>query len=273
MGVLSWLFGQKSNRNLAVKLGEKERSGHPETSNKLTAQVQWRLGSFPMSVVGESYYQGALIAICGPHTRRGHDGEYPASIELEPANRHDPNAVLVKIDQRTVGHLPREQAERVSAQMVCDGVVVANCNARVRGGWRTNQHEVGHYGVWLAIPNWGWIDFGIGASDPTKHSSLGLSKATTRPEASRTGPLVGEWIALIGAPSDGDIAKELANHGAKIMANVGKSTTMLVVVDERPFSPGLLGSSRYRQAQEMSNKGRYLRIVSISEARELMGTN
>lgn len=87
-------------------------------------------------------------------------------IECEPANHHDPNAIMVKIQGRKVGYLSREQAQRVGQQMREAGLKAATCLARVRGGWRTNQYDEGHYGVNLAIPNLGRIDFGIGVKAP-----------------------------------------------------------------------------------------------------------
>jgi hypothetical protein len=121
-----------------------------------------------MQAVGESHYQDSLIAICGAYSRDGTEATYEGLIEREPANPHDPNAIMVKILGRKVGYLPREQAERVSEQMRGSGLSSATCSARVRGGWRTNQYDEGSYGVQLAIPNHGRIDFGLGAEPPTR---------------------------------------------------------------------------------------------------------
>jgi hypothetical protein len=286
MGLLSWIFGtgkrpaQHRDQEL-LQSNFNSRAGPRLTERKLVADstliaggqkaiVQWRADSFPMEIVGESKYQAALIAICGAHTRYGHDSEYSAQIEREPFNPFDQNAVVAKIAGRTVGYLSREQAVRVSEQMLADGITAASCMARVRGGWRTNQYDEGHYGVWLSIPNRGWIDFGIGASRPTEGGAYPSRKVSTRPAAAQIGPLSGEWVALIGSSADGMIATELANKGAKIMASVGKSTTLLVVAEERPFAPGLIGSSQYRRAQELLEAGRLLRIVSLSEVRKMM---
>lgn len=124
----------------------------------------WRSGSHPMPVVGESHCQTALQEICGPHNRHGHDKTFAAAIEREPSNPYDPNAVVVRVLGRKVGYLPRPQAERVSQQMDSVGISMADCEARIRGGWRTNQHDEGCFGVTLAIPQRGQINFGIGAN-------------------------------------------------------------------------------------------------------------
>ena len=219
-----------------------------------------------MAVVGESNYQDTLIAICGRHTRYGTDLELEARIELEPWNSYDPNAVVVKIEDRTVGYLPREQAARVGGQMREENLSGAACGARVRGGWRTNQYDTGHFGVYLAVPEWSWIDFGVGSTPPAKPVSSGTrKKVEQRPEAAETGPLRGHRIALIGTPRDGEIAQQLAAQGAHIMAGPGSSTTLFVVNERRPFSPGLIGSANYRKAEELMANGGRLRIVPLEE--------
>lgn len=261
MGIFSFLFGKSTS-------GGTNESKVPRSS---TTRIKWRDGSFPMQVVGESNYQNALIAICGPYSREGHDGEYQALIEREPSNRFDPNAVMVKINGRMVGYLDRSQAERVSQQMLEERISSAVCGARVRGGWRTNQYDEGSYGVSLAIPNHGWIDFGTGSKQP--HPSKPAwprkpSRSTKRPEAASSGPLAGHWVVLVGARSDSEIAEELAGVGAKIMQGLGKSTTLLVVAGEEPFDFSIRRSATFLRAEEMISTGARLRIVSVSEVRK-----
>ncbi|HYO65152.1 MAG TPA: HIRAN domain-containing protein [Archangium sp.] len=223
-----------------------------------------------MEVVGESNYQEALIAICGRHTRHSQHLEFDAVIEVEPTNAYDPNAIVVKIAGHKVGYLPREQAARISGQMREEGLSAATCGARVLGGWRTNQYDTGHYGVYLAIPKRGWIDFGIGSTPPAKPTPSRPTKRVERPEAAETGPLRGHWIALMGTQRDSKIAQELAAAGAKIMAGPGKSTTLLVIVDDKPFSIGTMSSATYRKAEELIAEGAPLRIVSIDEVRAMI---
>lgn len=274
MGILSWLFGRRDGTSETEETMPPlafdtplSRARGPKSESSPRVQIQWRDRSFPMEVVGESNYQKALIEICGPHNRYGHDQEQPAAIELEPSNPHDANAVVVKIFGRVVGYLPREQAKRVGLQMREEGLRSAVCSSRVQGGWRTNQYDEGHFGVRLAIPTRGWIDFGTGRSPPATATSAGKPN---RPEPARSGPLRGEWVTIIGAASNGDLAKDLAGKGAHIMAGVGKSTSLLVVAEERPFSSGLVSSTQYRRAEQRISEGSSLRIVSLSEARQLM---
>lgn len=156
------------------------------------ANVIWRSGSFPMKVVGESNYQDTLSGICGPHTRNGHNHKTSAIIELEPENLHDNNAVVVKINGRVVGYLPREQAQRVGSQLREEGHSRANCHALIRGGWRTNQYDQGNFGVSLAIPQMGWIDFGTGRTPADVATSKSKKREKTKkPKRSEHGPLLG----------------------------------------------------------------------------------
>lgn len=139
MGLLSSLFG---------------------SPKKLKRQnvVVWKDGSFPMEVVGESNYQDALKRICGGFSRQGHANVVEACLELEPTNPHDENAVRITISGLTVGYLPRAQAERVASFMRSSGFNLLVCDALINGGWRTNQHDSGFFGVRLGVPNRGAIE-------------------------------------------------------------------------------------------------------------------
>lgn len=242
--------------------------------NSAKTSIVWRAGSFPLEVVGESNYQRELVSICGRYTRLGHDTEHSASINLEPLNPHDSNAVVVKIKGKTVGYLPKQQAVRVGTQMreVC--LTEVNCNARVRGGWRTNQHDEGLYGVRLAVPTRGLIDFGLPDRSPKTPVIEWPKKPkkirVVRPKPALEGPLKGERIFLLGCPKDGTIAQELAAHGAKLMSKVGKTTSMLVIARERPFTVGISNSAEYKAAEEFRSSGNDLEIMTVDELRKTL---
>lgn len=260
------------NENRSLKPAAQQIVARRDTP---ATRVVWRESSFPMEVVGESGFQDDLVAISGGHNRYGHYLPCEAEIMREPSNPHDPNAVVVLIDGRKVGYLQRGQAARVSAQMVSDGVQAVRCGAQITGGWRTNQYDVGFFGVKLAIPTSGWIDFGVGASAPPAgegaNASLWPKRPTVeRPKAAKEGPLLGERVVIMGEPGDGPLAQDLAASGAMIMAGIGKTTTMLVVVDDRPFSEGVKRSATYVRALELIAEGNSLRIVSQAEARVLI---
>lgn len=112
-------------------------------------------GSYRFEVVGEARYQDALSQIVGGQNRDGHGYECIAQLVTEPDNRFDPNAIQVVIGSKPVGYIPKEGTARLHAAMAVLGPL--SCRARIDGGWRTNQHDAGHFGVKLAIPNRGKI--------------------------------------------------------------------------------------------------------------------
>ena len=64
-------------------------------------------------VVGTSHYQEALLELTGG--RAGDEEIRVQKVALfvpEPENPHDPNAVAVKIDDRLVGYLSRDENKR-----------------------------------------------------------------------------------------------------------------------------------------------------------------
>lgn len=106
-----------------------------------------RKESFPVAVVGESYYQDNLRKICGRPKSNGEDRQIDAAIILDDQNPADALAVRVEIKGRIVGHLSREDARRYRSQKPKRK---ATCKARIRGGWDRGSDK-GSYGVWLNL--------------------------------------------------------------------------------------------------------------------------
>lgn len=165
MRFLKALFGCKSSQNKSSK-----------ASIQSSARVITGLKSFPLDVVGESHYQDALRQIAGGYRRDSQTLAVTAAIALDPDNQFDPHAVRVEIDGQTVGFIPAKQAHRVGGFMRDQGVDSAGVEAQVRGGWRTNQYDQGHFGVRLKMPQSGWIDFGVGAEKPKAKSRKAASE-------------------------------------------------------------------------------------------------
>lgn len=261
MSIWRWLRGSK------ISYSQTTGVMRQLTSNP-NARIQWREGSYPMDAVGESHYQRELAQICGGHSRHGHEIEADAHLTREPNNQFDKNAVAVSIQGHVVAYLPREQAARIASQMIEDGLKSATCAAKIVGGWRTNQHDEGHFGVRLAIPRHGWIDFGIGKQQPSK--SIPTPKDTRQKEPLKPatkGPLVGEWVVVWGAEKQGREAKVLAALGAKIMSDVGKSTTMVVYMDDE-LTPGMRSSATFRKVEELMETGQRLELISLRSLRD-----
>src|SRR5882724_1380674 len=111
-------------------------------------------GEFALPIVGESYYQEALEAICGPRSEEGEDRPVEVRLILENDNPHDSMAVRVDIPGQTVGHLSRDHARQYRKQLERAGYAStdAYCDARIRGGWDRGDGDQGHYGVYLDLP-------------------------------------------------------------------------------------------------------------------------
>ena len=111
-------------------------------------------GGYPRNVVGESHCQPALLKLCGGYSREGHDFEAVGSLVPEPSNPHDASAVMVVIAGEKVGYLSREDAPRYleALESAGYGSQTAKVAAKIVGGWKTNQHDAGHFGVKIALP-------------------------------------------------------------------------------------------------------------------------
>jgi DNA polymerase III subunit epsilon len=71
----------------------------------------------------------------------------------------------------------------------------------------------------------------------------------------------------MGVPQDGIIAQEIAAAGGKVMAGIGKSTT-LVVVENLPITPGMMSSASWRKIEELRAKGQRITIAAWHELKE-----
>jgi len=135
-----------------------------------------------MEAVGEIHYQPALVRLCGGHSRHGHERTCRARLTPEPTNAYDAKAHRVIIDGAHVGYVPREHAARfaeASAAVGRPGAAI-EVAAVIRGGWRTNQHDEGGFGVRLGAPLRGAIAF-EGLAPPAAEPALAGPKPARAP--------------------------------------------------------------------------------------------
>ena len=154
MGVLSWLFGKPKAPIVVSPAPVPTSARMPSKSLPIALAGP---GDFEHEVVGESFYQDALDAICGGKCEDGHEKQCTAILRPEPTNKYDKNAVAVVIEGRKVAHLSRDDAMEFHDDMRRLGLAgqEAMCNARINGGWsrarKGGRTEEGHYGVELDL--------------------------------------------------------------------------------------------------------------------------
>ena len=88
------------------------------------------------------------------------------------------------------------------------------------------------------------------------------------PQAAPNGPLKGQRAAILGAPRDGALAQWLAELGARVVASVGTTSTMLVISNDQPFGRFAHASVPYRRAEELRQIGSAIEIVTEEDLRE-----
>jgi hypothetical protein len=140
MGLLQWLFGD----------GE----AAPSKPNRSVAPVHLARGrGFTFEIVGEGSYQAALDAICGGKCEDGYKLPVVAQLCFQEDNPYDQNAIVVLIDGKVVGYIPRDLAPEMR-----DAILNLNpeerpvtCDAKVVGGWIRGPTDEGHYGVKLSL--------------------------------------------------------------------------------------------------------------------------
>jgi DNA polymerase-3 subunit epsilon len=86
-------------------------------------------------------------------------------------------------------------------------------------------------------------------------------------KAAATGPLKGQRVAILGGARDGTLARHLAAAGARVMASVGSTTTMLVISDDQPFGRFVTVHADYRRAEELRRGKATIEIVTEAELR------
>jgi len=136
------------------RLFKRREHDEPKSRGYSPALVKETLGLPPLqgttkvSVIGESHYQDALSEICGGKTKDGYHLSLTATLQPEPANPYDPNAVGVHVRGLLVGYLPRELAAALHADFLrlSPGRPIT-CKARILGGWLRPEGDEGSFGV------------------------------------------------------------------------------------------------------------------------------
>lgn len=96
----------------------------------------------------------------------------------------------------------------------------------------------------------------------------GATPRPRRPPPAATGPLAGERVAIIASPHNTELPAEIAKAGGRLMASVGRTTTMLVIAGARPFSSGVRTTASFLKAETMAADGGAISILTAEELRD-----
>jgi hypothetical protein len=119
------------------------------------SEVPTLASEIEVDVVGESAHQDTLLALTGgQRTWSGVHHRVQARLEPQDDNPFDPRAVAVTIEDKPVGHLPRNAA-RLYRPIIEESIRrsgLATCRAEIRGGWERAHGDVGRFGVVVSLP-------------------------------------------------------------------------------------------------------------------------
>jgi hypothetical protein len=165
-------------------------------------------GLFDVEVVGEASYQPALRS----ETNRASAGRILVSVQTEPSNKMDRNAVRIcGSSAQTLGYLPRDFAVLASPAVArfrrAEGAW-PSCLARIVGG----RPEAPSLGIWLDLD---LFRLGIAvdraASSVSSGFRTGLSDAVSSDQADDTYDLA--WIAKLSeSPADIPLLQDFLSH-------------------------------------------------------------
>lgn len=181
-----------------------------------------------VTVAHSNFDKGALASACHVHAR--------APIQTTWLDS-------VRVARRAWPHLPSHRLNVLSTYL---GVRHKHHDALsdARAAGMVVIRAIEHTGIDLA----GWLT-------PAKQPKA------QAPQPSPGGPLEGSRVAILGAARNGTLAHWLASAGARVMASVGATTTMLVVSNEQPFGRFVSASPAYRRAEELQRAGSSIEIV------------
>jgi len=89
------------------------------------------------------------------------------------------------------------------------------------------------------------------------------ASAHPAPKPAPEGPLVGQRVCILGQPRHGELAHSIAAQGGRVVASVGKTTTMLAVCAEEPFGY-IRYEAQFRKARALQDLGQTIEIVSAA---------
>lgn len=182
--------------------------------------------------VAHSYFdKGAISAACRVHDRTMIDATWLDSVRVAKRVWPELPSHRLNIVSKHLG-IRLKHHDALSDARAAGMIVVKACQ------------ETG-------IPLGGWL------TAPKRAS------AHPAPKPAPEGPLAGQRVAILGQPRHGELAHRIAAQGGRVVASVGKTTTMLAVVSDEPFGY-VRYDAQFKRALELQALGSGLEIVSAA---------
>lgn len=192
-----------------------------------------------VTVAHSNFDKGALAAACRVHDRRTIETTWLDSVRVAKRAWPDLPSHRLNVLTRFLG--VRHKHHDALSDARAAGMVIVRA--------------IDHTGIDLA----GWLKPANPRGGPA-------------PKPAADGCLKGERAFVLGQARDGPLAVRLAELGARVVASVGTTTTMLVVSDDQPYGRFVEASAPYRKAEELRGAGAALRILGESEIWDMQGT-
>jgi DNA polymerase-3 subunit epsilon len=185
--------------------------------------------------VAHSYFdKGALTAACRVHDRPAIETTWLDSVRVAKRAWPDLPSHRLNVLTRFLG-IRHKHHDALSDARAAGMVIV---------------RAIDHTGIDLA----GWMPPPKGHPGPA-------------PRSAPDGPLKGQRAALLGASRDGALGQWLAQAGARVVASVGTTSTLLVIGRDQPFGRFVSASAAHRRAEELIRSGAAIEIVTEDELR------
>jgi len=152
-------------------------------------------GAFGREVVGESNYVAAIRSAV-----KGREGEHmvAATLQREPSNKYDPNAIAVLVGGKRVGYVPREQTAELQHFLQCAERVSMAVEVTARVWFSKRDGGIGSVSFDLDDPAAAWPANAL--PEGTRHALWPRGrklKVSLRDDAE---PVVADWLKLAVVP-------------------------------------------------------------------------
>lgn len=146
-----WIYAIFSNTNIPKH--KTDCTAHAVVNKMLSSKnVKIEKNVMEYSIVGESKYQENISEHAGEHSERGAHTIVDVSIKSEPENPYDKNAVVVQIENKTVGYIAKSDLPWFTPLLKKSSDGIVTCKAEIRGGGRKAEGFKMSYGLFLQIP-------------------------------------------------------------------------------------------------------------------------